>query len=167
MKSNHQRYPNILQTVSLFDSTEESLTSGGGGGNKAIGCYRRKVRAYMACANNPSNAIDSIWWNHVDGKLIKGPKPPHSPHVWLTKNGRSMSRTFGMIVDPLHALSAMLGCYACFPNANQVNLGCTFPLLQLACSCWLDFTHGITHKEYTMPIWCAPSYYCYLLNVRT
>ena len=61
------------------------------GGNKAMDCPLRRIRACMACASDRSNAIDIVWWNHVHNKLMEGPHPAHSldANVAHSTNNRS------------------------------------------------------------------------------
>ena len=47
------------------------------GGNKAVDFSRRKNLAWMACANNCCDAIDTHYRNQVHNMLVEGPDPEH------------------------------------------------------------------------------------------
>ena len=57
---------------------KEIGTCGGGGGNKAMDCSRRRVLACITFASDRCNAIDTLLRNHVHYKLMEGPSPAHS-----------------------------------------------------------------------------------------
>ena len=46
--------------ATLSDYEDESGTRGGGGGDKAMDCYRRRVLACITCASDRCNAIDTF-----------------------------------------------------------------------------------------------------------
>ena len=57
-------------------------------------CSRRRVLAYIACASDHCNAIDTLSRNHVHNKLMEGPDPAHSLDVNVahsTKNRSDLS----------------------------------------------------------------------------
>ena len=65
-------YPRLS---TMCNPEEESGARGIGGGNKAIESSRRKNLAWMACANDRCNAIDTRWRNHGHNIQVEGPDP--------------------------------------------------------------------------------------------
>ena len=59
----------------MCNSGEEGGARGRGGGNKAINSSRHKNLAWMACANDLCNAVDTRWRNHVHNIVVEGPDP--------------------------------------------------------------------------------------------
>ena len=80
------------------------------------------------------------------------PQNVHSHHSVPPESLVVSANTMKNFVTHSASPSAILGCGTSLLDANQANPDCTF-----ACSCWFSFTHGITHKEYTIPNWCASS----------
>ena len=62
----------------ICNPAKESGVRGGGGGNKAMVCSRRRVLACIVCASDCRNALDTLSCNHAHNNLIEGPDCAHS-----------------------------------------------------------------------------------------